>query len=106
MDIFTDTIRDLPVADKMLLVQRIWDDLSSTADTVPLPQWALSEASRRRDEMWLTRLTLGSERPTTKFGHASTIGEMARSVRYNPDFDTDVIDSTICEPDSVGQASF
>ena len=51
MDIFTDTIRDLPVADKMLLVQRIWDDLSSTADTVPLPQWALSEASRRRDEM-------------------------------------------------------
>ena len=51
MDIFIDTIRDLPVADKMLLVQRIWDDLSSTTDTVPLPQWALSEASRRRDEM-------------------------------------------------------
>lgn len=51
MDIFTETIRDLPVADKMLLVQRIWDDLSSTSDFVPLPQWALSEALRRRDDM-------------------------------------------------------
>lgn len=51
MEIYPDAIRDLPAAEKMLLVQHIWDDLASSADSVPLPQWALSEAARRRDEM-------------------------------------------------------
>ena len=51
MDIYTETIRDLPPADKLLLVERIWDDLAEMNSPIPLPTWALTEAARRRDEM-------------------------------------------------------
>lgn len=50
MDIYTDNIRNLSEPDKLLLVQRIWDDLAAS-DAIPLPEWLLSEARRRRDEM-------------------------------------------------------
>ena len=51
MDIYTDTIRDLPPADKLLLVERIWDDLAEMNSPIPLPAWAIAEAARRRDAM-------------------------------------------------------
>jgi putative addiction module component (TIGR02574 family) len=51
MDLYTDAIRDLAPADKLLLVERIWDDLADMPSSIPLPQWALTEAARRRDEM-------------------------------------------------------
>ena len=51
MDIYPDSIRDLSPADKLRLVERIWDDLASSEAPIPLPDWALSEAARRRDEM-------------------------------------------------------
>jgi len=51
MDIYTDTIRDLGPADKLRLVERIWDDLAAEAAPLPLPDWAVAEATRRRDEM-------------------------------------------------------
>ena len=41
----------LPLADKLLLVDRIWDDLAEMNSPIPLPAWALAEAARRRDEM-------------------------------------------------------
>ena len=50
MDIYTDSIQNLPEPDKLLLVQRIWSDLSSS-DAIPLPDWLVSETRRRRDEM-------------------------------------------------------
>ena len=50
MDLYNETIRNLPDAEKLLLVQRIWDDLSGS-DSIPLPDWAIAEANRRRDEM-------------------------------------------------------
>ena len=50
MDIYNETIRNLPDAEKLLLVQQIWDDLSGS-DSIPLPDWAIAEAKRRRDEM-------------------------------------------------------
>ena len=50
MDIYTDNIRNLSEPDKLLLVQRIWDDLAAS-DAIPLPEWLVSEARRRRDEM-------------------------------------------------------
>jgi len=50
MDIYTDSIQKLTEPDKLLLVQRIWDDLASS-DTIPLPDWLVSETRRRRDEM-------------------------------------------------------
>lgn len=51
MDIYTDTIRALPAADKLWLVERIWDELAADDQPIPLPDWALSEAARRRDDM-------------------------------------------------------
>ena len=59
MDVYTDVIRDLPVAEKLMLVERIWDDLAAEGKPVPLPSWAITEAARRRDEM-LADPNLGS----------------------------------------------
>ena len=51
MDVYTDTIRDLTAVDKLRLVERIWDDLAANEGLIPLPDWAVQEAARRRDEM-------------------------------------------------------
>jgi len=51
MDVYTDTIRDLPAVDKLRLVERIWDDLAASVGPIPLPEWAVKEATRRREEM-------------------------------------------------------
>ncbi|MEQ9409658.1 MAG: addiction module protein [Fuerstiella sp.] len=59
MDIYTDTIRDLAPAEKLRLVEQIWDDLEAEEAPLPLPDWALTEAARRRDEM-LADPNLGS----------------------------------------------
>ena len=59
MDVYTDTIRDLTPADKLRLVERIWDDLAAEGGPLPLPNWAVTEATRRRDEM-LAEPKLGS----------------------------------------------
>ncbi|REJ90118.1 MAG: Addiction module component, CHP02574 [Planctomycetota bacterium] len=58
MDTYTDTIRDLRPADKLRLVEQIWDDLALEETPLPLPDWAVTEATRRRDEM-LTDPKLG-----------------------------------------------
>jgi hypothetical protein len=50
MDIYADNIQNLPELDKLLLVQRIWDDLA-LSDTIPLPDWLVSETRRRREEL-------------------------------------------------------
>ncbi|MCO8123042.1 addiction module protein [Stieleria sp. TO1_6] len=51
MDVYTDTIRNMAAADKLLLVERIWDDLAAEEAPLPLPNWAVAEAARRRDEL-------------------------------------------------------
>jgi len=51
MDIFTDAIRDLGPAEKLRLVEQIWDDLAAEEAPLPLPDWAVAEATRRRDAM-------------------------------------------------------
>ncbi len=51
MDVYTDSIKHLPIAEKLRLVERIWDDVASSPDGIPIPAWALEEARRRRDEM-------------------------------------------------------
>ncbi|MBL8825688.1 MAG: addiction module protein [Planctomycetaceae bacterium] len=59
MDIYTDTIRDLGPAEKLRLVEQIWDDLAAEKTPLPLPDWAVAEAARRRGEM-LADPNLGS----------------------------------------------
>jgi len=51
MDVYTDTIRDLGPAEKLRLVEQIWDDLAGEEAPLPLPGWAVTEAARRRDEL-------------------------------------------------------
>ncbi len=59
MDIYADAIRDVAPAEKLRLVERIWDDLASQDAAILLPDWAVSEAARRRHEM-LTDPELGA----------------------------------------------
>ena len=59
MDIYTDTIRDLRPSEKLRLVEQIWDNLAAEEAPLPLPDWAVAEAARRRDEM-LADPNLGS----------------------------------------------
>lgn len=51
MDDYHDTIRSLSFSEKLRLVERIWDDLATERSSIPLPEWAVAEALRRRDEM-------------------------------------------------------
>lgn len=51
MDIYTDSIQGLPPADRLRLVERIWDELAAEDQQIPLPEWAINEAARRRDEL-------------------------------------------------------
>ena len=59
MDIYADAIRNLGPAEKLQLVEQIWDDLAAEEAPLPMPDWALTEATRRRDEM-LADPNLGS----------------------------------------------
>lgn len=59
MNIYTDAIRNLGPAEKLRLVEQIWDDLAAEEAPLPLPEWAVIEATRRRDEM-LADPNLGS----------------------------------------------
>ena len=51
MDVYTESIHGLSVAEKLKLVERIWDDLAGNPHPLPIPAWAVQEATRRRDEM-------------------------------------------------------
>jgi putative addiction module component (TIGR02574 family) len=51
MDVYKSSIRDLPAAERLLLVERIWDDLAAEGAPLPLPDWAIAEATRRRNEL-------------------------------------------------------
>ena len=51
MDLYADSIQNLPPFERLQLVEKIWDGLSSDVQAIPLPEWAVEEASRRRDEL-------------------------------------------------------
>lgn len=51
MDIYTDPIRDMPPAEKLTLVERIWNDLASQDGGMIISSEVLAEAARRRNEM-------------------------------------------------------
>lgn len=61
MGIYTDAIRDLPPADKLRLVEQIWDDLAGEVVPLPLPEWALTEAVRRNEMVADPKLGLTHE---------------------------------------------
>jgi putative addiction module component (TIGR02574 family) len=51
VDVYTESIHGLSAAEKLALVERIWDDLAADPRPLPIPAWAALEAVRRRDEM-------------------------------------------------------
>lgn len=46
-----DELRALSTSEKLRLVEFLWDDLGSTEQVIPLPDWVLQEGDRRRKEM-------------------------------------------------------
>ena len=51
MAINTNELRSLPAAEKMRLVELLWDDLGESTTPIPLPEWVDHESLRRRSEM-------------------------------------------------------
>lgn len=51
MSIDANALRALPAAEKMRLVELLWDDLGNSTAAIPLPEWTDLEAARRREEM-------------------------------------------------------
>lgn len=51
MSIDANELRALPDLEKLRLVEMLWDDLGRSHSPIPLPEWAVREANRRRDEM-------------------------------------------------------
>ncbi|HEX7380319.1 MAG TPA: addiction module protein [Pirellulales bacterium] len=42
------SIFDLSPAEKLQLVQDLWDDLAATPEDVPIPEWQKQEVERRK----------------------------------------------------------
>ncbi|HYW80761.1 MAG TPA: addiction module protein [Thermoguttaceae bacterium] len=51
MPIDVDALHALPAAEKLRLVELLWDDLGDSTAPIPLPDWVDREAARRREEM-------------------------------------------------------
>jgi hypothetical protein len=51
MDLYTDAIRDLPAVDRLLLVERIWSDLTRPDTKLPISRAILDDAKSCRDAM-------------------------------------------------------
>ena len=69
MNIDTNAILALPVADKLQLVELLWDNIGEIHEEIPLPQWVDQEALRRRDEMLAD--------PTLEKNHQETWAKIA-----------------------------
>jgi putative addiction module component (TIGR02574 family) len=65
MNVDISELRSLPVADKLRIVEALWDDIGASAEPVVLQPWHFDEATRRsaelsadpsisidRDELW------------------------------------------------------
>ncbi len=51
MSIDIESLRDLPVADKLRVVTQLWDDIAGSSRPIVVPPDVLSEAARRADEL-------------------------------------------------------
>jgi putative addiction module component (TIGR02574 family) len=51
MSIDIDALQALPVAEKLQLVEMLWDDLGKSATPIPLPEWVKTQVAQRRQAM-------------------------------------------------------
>jgi putative addiction module component (TIGR02574 family) len=56
-----DALHALPVAEKLQLVEMLWDDLGKSAMPIPLPEWVKVQVAKRRQEMTDPSLGLSHE---------------------------------------------
>ena len=45
-----DEILDLPAEDRLQLVEKIWDSLAVSAESIPVPDWHQAELDHRLDD--------------------------------------------------------
>ena len=43
-------IRDLPVTEKLLLVEELWSEITAKSDSLPLPAWHVRELDQSQAE--------------------------------------------------------
>jgi len=48
MDVSNNSVFDLSPAEKLQLVEDLWDDLAKSPDSVPVHSWQMDEVARRR----------------------------------------------------------
>ena len=46
-----DDIHDLPIEEKVRLVEKLWDDIFASSEPFPLRPWHEEEARKRADEL-------------------------------------------------------
>lgn len=51
MSIDANELRSLTDAEKLRIVELLWDDLGQSPTPIPLPEWVQNEAARRREQM-------------------------------------------------------
>jgi len=44
-------LRELPVAERLRLIEDLWDSIDAEADSLPLPDWHRAEIDRRLDTL-------------------------------------------------------
>ncbi|MEO2034944.1 MAG: addiction module protein [Planctomycetaceae bacterium] len=60
MDTNHSELLQLPPSEQLRIVEMLWDNLGSSTDAIPLPEWVDREGRRRMDEM-IADPTLGSD---------------------------------------------
>ena len=51
MSIELEELRKLPMADKLRVVEELWDDIASSGESIPVDPMCVEEAERRADEL-------------------------------------------------------
>ena len=51
MSVDISKLRDLPVADKLRIVELLWDDIGMSNEPIELQSWQFDEANRRSVEL-------------------------------------------------------
>ncbi len=44
-------LRQLPIAEKLRVVEELWDDIAASGEPFPLPEWHREDAERRAAEL-------------------------------------------------------
>jgi putative addiction module component (TIGR02574 family) len=51
MDSEFERLRKLPIAEKLRVVEELWDEIGNSGESFPLPDWHRAEADRRAAEL-------------------------------------------------------